>query len=291
VSVLVQCTSPFVDRRDLAAAIAKVRDGKHDVVLSVSQSDSFHWRLAEGRAEPVDHDMRARPRRQDREPQFRESGAFYAFRTAGFLESGVRFFGSVGIQVVDKRWAVEVDDAFDLDLARALSRMRGGTVTGAASIRALVTDFDGVHTDDSAIVNEAGFESVRVSRADGLGLQLLREAGLPILVLSKESNPVVTARAKKLGVETMQGVDDKAAALSAWIQAHGLNPSGVMYVGNDVNDLPAMRVVGWPAAVADARPMVLEAARVVLSRPGGHGAVREACDIILAALNEAQPDA
>lgn len=102
-----------------------------------------------------------------------------------------------------------------------------------------------------------------------------------MLILSTERNSVVAARAKKLGVEVLQGIDDKATALMAWLAEKGLDPQHVVYVGNDINDLPPMRAVGWPIAVADARPVVRRRARVVLQKCGGHGAIREVCDMLL----------
>jgi YrbI family 3-deoxy-D-manno-octulosonate 8-phosphate phosphatase len=103
-----------------------------------------------------------------------------------------------------------------------------------------------------------------------------------MLILSRERNPVVTARGTKLGVEVLQGVDDKASALTEWAAQYDVRLDRIAYVGNDINDLAAMVIVGWPIAVADARPEVLAAARTVLTARGGHGAVREATDRILA---------
>jgi YrbI family 3-deoxy-D-manno-octulosonate 8-phosphate phosphatase len=141
------------------------------------------------------------------------------------------------------------------------------------------------------LVNFEGEEFVRVSRSDGMGVARLRRAGVPQLILSTETNPVVTARANKLGVDVVQDVSDKAAAVTEWIMARGLDPERVAFVGNDVNDLPAMGRVGWPVAVADARPEVKAAARVVLQHNGGEGAVREICERVLAAQPAAQPAA
>ncbi len=121
-----------------------------------------------------------------------------------------------------------------------------------------------------------------MNRGDGMGVALLRKAGVPTLILSTETNPVVGARARKLGIDVIQGVDDKAAALRSWAEAQGLNLDRVAYLGNDVNDLPCLGIVGWPLAVPDAHPRVLAAARVVLGGAGGHGAVREAAERILA---------
>ena len=90
-------------------------------------------------------------------------------------------------------------------------------------------------------------------------------------------------KANAVNPETLHGVDDKAAVLATWLAEHDLDAARVAYVGNDVNDLPVMAAVGWPIAIADAHPEVLRAARLVLSRPGGQGAVREVCDLVLTA--------
>ena|GEM_PF-10317 len=285
VTVLVQCTSPFLDPHDLDAAVERVASGERDVVVAVAPTHDFQWRADDDAVRAVGHSVLERQRRQDRAPHYRETGAFYAMRTAGLREGGRRFFGDVGLHAVDPVTAVEIDDHHDLWWARQLATL---TRTGSADtyplladLDAVVTDFDGVHTDDHAWVDATGTEHVRVHRGDGLGIAALRDAGLPFLVLSTERNPVVTARADKLRVAVLQGVDDKAAALTAWLDERGLDPARVAYVGNDVNDLPALRLVGWPVAVADAHPDVVAGARLVLTRRGGDGAVRELCDAVL----------
>ena len=133
------------------------------------------------------------------------------------------------------------------------------------------------------MVDQLGRESVRVSRSDGHGIARLRAAGVPVLILSAEENPVVGRRAEKLGVECAQGVPEKGAVLRDWAAARGIRLDRIAYLGNDRGDVPALELVGWPIAVPDASPEALEAARHVLSHPGGHGAVRELADLILAA--------
>jgi len=286
VTVLLQATSPFVDPADLDEAVRRVAAGEHDVVVAAAPTYDFQWRLDGDAPTPVGHGTDHRPRRQDRAPHFRETGAFYAMRTTGLRRAGSRFFGSVGLQTVAAEWSVEIDEPHDLWLARTLLA-RSAPDDVPLDVDALVTDFDGVHTDDTAAVTQDGTESVRVHRGDGLGVARLRGAGVPLLILSTETNPVVAARARKLGVDVLHGVEDKAAALRDWCAVNRLDPDRVAYVGNDVNDLPALNLVGWPVAVADAHPEVTAAARVVLARAGGHGAVREVCERILAA----RPDA
>ncbi|WP_349828206.1 acylneuraminate cytidylyltransferase [Brevibacterium litoralis] len=279
-TAFVQCTSPFIDPANIDHAIDRVSSGAADVVFSAVEDHSFLWTLddADGSAVAVGHDASFRPRRQDRKIHYNETGAFYIMRTDGFRETEHRFFGRIEIEEVPAEHAQEIDSMSDLTLVRALAQnAEDATVL---DVDALVTDFDGVHTDDAAYVDQTGEETVRVSRGDGMGVSRLVKAGFPFLILSKERNPVVTRRAEKLGVDVLQGIDDKAEALDTWMTEKGLDPARVAYVGNDINDLAAFSVVGWPIAVEDAHPSVITAARLVLSRRGGQGAVREACDLI-----------
>jgi N-acylneuraminate cytidylyltransferase len=112
-------------------------------------------------------------------------------------------------------------------------------------------------------------------------MSLLRQAGMDMLVISREVDPVVTARCNKIKIPALQGVLEKAGALRQAVQERGIDLSQVIYVGNDVIDLPCFEIAGWAVAVADAHPAVLRAADYVLSMRGGHGAVRELCDLVL----------
>lgn len=145
----------------------------------------------------------------------------------------------------------------------------------------VVFDFDGVMTDDRVWVDQVGQESVAANRRDGLGIAAMHKAGISMVVLSTEPNPVVSARCNKLGLPVIQGLADKASALRHLFQERQLDPSHVIYVGNDVNDLPCFSLVGCAVVVADAHPDVLARADMILTHPGGHGAVRELCDHIL----------
>jgi YrbI family 3-deoxy-D-manno-octulosonate 8-phosphate phosphatase len=279
--ILIQATSPFIDPADLEAAVDRVRSGREDVVFAATATHAFLWGSTAGGAVGVNHDAAVRPRRQDRDAQFQETGAFYVMRTSGFLECGHRFFGRVGIQEVDVARSLEIDSLRELELAALIAPLfeRSELV----DVDALVTDFDGVHTDDRATIDSDGRELVRVSRADGAGVEALRRAGIPVLILTRETNAIVAARGRKLGVPVLSGIEDKATALVEWAANAELDLSRVAYLGNDINDLSAMELVGWPVAVADARHEVIAAARLVLTRRGGAGAVRELADRILAA--------
>lgn len=280
--VFLQVTSPFIDPADLDEAIERVRSGAEDVVFSAAETFAFLWRLSDDGAEGVNHDASTRPRRQDREPHYRETGAFYVMRAAGFRAAGHRFFGRVGVTVVDDRTSIEIDTAAELELANAIAPLLDAELHGRiVDVDAVVTDFDGVHTDDRLLVGVDGAEYVTASRSDGLGVRMLREAGFPVLILSTEENPVVSARAAKLRVDVLQGVQDKAAALSSWAADRDIRLDRIAYLGNDVNDIACMELVGWPVAVPGSASEVVAAARIVLETPGGYGAVRELADLVL----------
>ena len=280
VVAFLQATSPFIPRDALAAAVEDVRAGRADSMFSAHETFGFLWREDEdGAAVAINHEASRRPRRQEREPHHLETGAFYVFRAAGFRESRHRFFGRIRIAAVPEWTAIEIDDAHQLRVARALATLH--EVPPSIPVRAVVTDFDGVHTDDTAIIAADGGETVRVSREDGMGVALLRRAGVPLLILSTEVNPVVRARADKLRVPVLHGIDDKETALRDWARENDVALADIAYLGNDVNDLPAMRIVGWPVAVANAHAQVRAEARVVLRRRGGEGAVRELIERVL----------
>lgn len=287
--VFLQATSPFIDPGDLDDAIARVRDGECDVVFSAVRTRAFLWRQGERGAVGVNHEPAGRARRPDREPEYRETGAFYVMRASGLREARFRFFGRVGIAVVDERRAIEVNSVSQLELANSIAPLVDNglcvEVDPASPIDAdaLVTGFDGVHTDDRVLIGADGSESITANRADGVGIESLRGKGVGVLIVSTQTSEAGAVRGRHLGVEVRTGVADKAAAIAGWAAGRGIDLARVAYLGNDLGDLGALAIVGWPLAVADARPEVRAAARVVLTKSGGHGAVREAADRILLA--------
>jgi N-acylneuraminate cytidylyltransferase len=149
-------------------------------------------------------------------------------------------------------------------------------------IKLIISDFDGVITDNRVWVDQHGTEFVAAYRSDSIGVQTLREIGIDVMILSSEPNRVVEARAQKMGVQVIQGVGihDKGRVMREVLEQRDVRAENVIYVGNDLNDLPCFELAGWSVAVADAYPEVIHAADHVLSKPGGHGALRELCDLI-----------
>jgi N-acylneuraminate cytidylyltransferase len=226
--------------------------------------------------------------RQVLPPVFWQTGHVDAIRPRAILEMD-SMSGRVILPVmIDPRYTVDIDTPADWQRYEWLVSSGLDLVMPGSGRRPLpekvalvVFDFDGVMTDNRVWVDQDGREMVAASRAEGPGLRALESKGIRTLVLSSEVNPVVTARCRKLQVQALQGVADKAAALLALLQAEKIDPAQVVYLGNDVNDLPCFSLVGCAVAVADAEPVVLRKADMVLTRTGGHGAVRELCEIIL----------
>lgn len=160
-----------------------------------------------------------------------------------------------------------------------------------SKFHSIVFDFDGVFTDNYAFVDENAIESVRVSRADGYGIDLLRKfcsfkgLELSLLILSSERNKVVSARASKLKLECISGETNKLQALKRRFlveRPHDEDPlSGLIYFGNDLNDLSVMLEAGISLAPSDAHVKIKEISTHVLSCPGGQGFVREGVELIL----------
>ena len=152
------------------------------------------------------------------------------------------------------------------------------------SVQALIMDVDGVLTDGGLYYTEHGDELKRFDVRDGQGLVLLRQAGILTAIVTGKRTTLVARRADELGIaEVHQGVTDKAATVTALLARHGVPPPAACYVGDDINDLPALRIVGIAVAVPDAVPIVRRAAHYITRAPGGRGAIREVCDLILAA--------
>ncbi|MBP3079535.1 acylneuraminate cytidylyltransferase [Streptomyces sp. CHA1] len=291
VVLLVQCTSPFLTADDVDGVTAAVLQGA-DTAVTAAPFHGFLWRdLATG-ATPssghgVNHDAAHRPRRQDRPEDLLETGAAYAMRGDGFRAVRHRFFGRTALVRTDPARVLEIDDPHDLARARALAPLLdrneapGTRRPGPGDVDAVVLDFDGTQTDDTVQIDAEGRERVSVHRGDGLGIAALRDAGIPLLILSTEQNPVVTARARKLRIPVLHGVDRKDEALKQWCDEQGVDPARVLYAGNDANDLPCFALAGWPVAVASAHEPVRRAARAVTTAPGGRGAVREIASWLL----------
>jgi len=147
----------------------------------------------------------------------------------------------------------------------------------------LVLDFDGVLTDNRVLVFSDGQEAVFCSRADGQGINMIKQAGIKLIILSTETNSVVSARATKLGIPVIQGISDKATVLRNYCREQEIELHAVAYIGNDINDLSAMKIVGRRYCPEDAHKSIIEIASVVIPVKGGYGVVRYIANLLIKA--------
>jgi len=288
--VFLQCTSPLTAPEDVDGTVSALVDQNADSAVAVVDFHYFIWKRDDsGDAVGINHDKTIRILRQDRNPQFLESGAVYAMQTQGFLESKHRFFGKTVLHQMPAERRLEIDEPVDYRVAEVLLRdqeQRRWREKLPNPVGAVVFDFDGVFTDNRVIVSEEGHESVLCNRSDGLGISRLKRTGLPLLVLSAEANPVVMARCRKLEIECFYGAEDKLTLLDEWLAEQNVLPQHAVYVGNDVNDVECLQRAGCGVAVADAHPSARNAADVVLRSCGGFGAVRELVDLVLTQIKQ-----
>ena len=144
----------------------------------------------------------------------------------------------------------------------------------------IVYDFDGVMTDNKVLLSQDGQESVILNRADGMGVSLFKNKGVKQIIISTEKNPIVTSRAKKLEIDVMQDIKDKKSAVMTICDNMNYDLSKIIFVGNDVNDLEAMKSVGIPIAPSDAHKEILNIATIITRAKGGDGVIRELFDLI-----------
>lgn len=227
--------------------------------------------------------------RQKLPPTYWQTGHLDVIRPSVILEKGSMTGKVVMPLVLDPAYTVDIDTQADWKQAEWVLTQSGLPAVRPtqpaynlpARIDLIVLDFDGVLTDNRVWVDQNGIEQVAAHRGDGMGISLLKKAGYPVMILSTETNPVVAARAKKMNIPVYQGVEKKGQVLTNLLAENKFDGKNVVYVGNDVNDLPCFPLVGCAVAVADAHPDVLAQADLVLKTPGGYGAIRELADLII----------
>ena len=268
-------------------------------VVPAGQNPHKMWRLPDGENAAMrnllDVDGIAEPYnapRQSLPPIYWQTGHIDAIRPRAILEKKSMTGDVIFPLMIDPNFTVDIDNLSDWAKYEWLVKFGDLDFVSPgparrpmpATVKVLFLDFDGVMTDNRVWTDQDGRETVAASRGDGFGIQLLKKAGVETVVISKEKNPVVAARCRKLGIEYQQGINDKTGILKREQAKRGVDPAETIFVGNDLNDLPAFPLVGWGVAVADAEAEVLRQADFVLSKNGGYGAVREICDLILSRM-------
>lgn len=281
--VLIQATSPLLTREDLDKGFEAYNREDTDSVLSVVRQKRFQWKAdEEGLAEPVNYDYRKRPRRQEFDGYLVENGAFYITSRERLLNSENRLSGRIRAVEMDEKSYFEIDEPEDFVIIENLMKGKNGSGKKKGTVKMFLTDCDGCLTDGGMYYSENGDELKKFNTRDGMGFQLLREKGILTGIVTGEDRKLNRNRAEKLKLDILEmGVKDKASKIRELCDRYGVSPEEVAYVGDDLNDIGALELVGFPCCVNDAADEVKEAAAYISEKNGGEGAIREIINQIL----------
>lgn len=276
---LLQATSPLTTPLDINAVLSQILKENKSSALSVVKTHRFTWN-SDGTSQ--NYDVFNRPRRQDFEGLLMENGAVYATTKEAFLQSKNRVSASIGLVEMPEETLVEIDSLSDWLMVENLIAERQKSYKKQEPIKYLVLDVDGVFTDGCVYYGADGELMKKFDMRDGMGLEILRQNGVDVVVMTSENSALVAQRMKKLQINhVFLGVKDKHSLLQQFIFEKKLTWSSLAYVGDDVNDLANLCSVGWSFAPANATSIVKQHVDNVLINISADGAIREVCEWIM----------
>lgn len=281
---LVQATSPLLRSNDLNRGFEMFGEDGTDSVLSVVPQKRFHWARDEhGFAYSTNYDVFHRPRRQEFDSYLVENGAFYISSKADLIKSRNRVSGNIKVVEMSEDTFFEIDEPSDWVIIEALMKKNGITAPmDKPIIKILLTDCDGCLTDGGMYYSEKGDELKKFNTRDGMGIALLRKQGIITGIITSESVDLNRRRAEKLKLDILEtGCKDKAYAIKKYCEQYGVALENVCYIGDDINDIEAIKMVGMGCCPADAMPEVKAVAKYISKAKGGEGVIREVVAIIL----------
>ena len=290
--IFIQCTSPLLLPEDIDEAYRVVVKGKYDSVFSAFEEHFIpRWQFGRNEAvEPVNYEPNKRPMRQEVPSEFVENGAFYIMRTDHLKRTGTRFGKKCGIYVMPLERSFQVDTLEDIALIEKVINGRSNNNTNSFpdalnrqldKLKLVIVDFDGTMTDNKVIVDQDGREQVVCNRSDGWGVRLLKNKGIEVVCLTSEQNSVVLRRCEKLEIKCYNGVLEKGMKISEICEKSGVLPEETAFIGNDINDIPALKLVGVPVVVQDAHRDAKMHSKIVLNRCGGDGVLQEFAELLV----------
>lgn len=280
--MLVQATSPLTETQHFTEALGIYQKGIYDSMLTCVRNYRFFWN-EDGTSK--NYDYMNRPRRQNFKGELMENGAFYINTVSNILKSANRLSGKIGIYEMPEYTATEIDEPDDWTILENLMRKHVlSKRTSQPQIKLFLSDVDGTLTDGGMYYSEKGDELKKFNTRDGMGFQLLREAGIKTGIITSENTEIVTNRAKKLKIDFLvQGKRDggKLAATQEICRQLGITLNEVAYIGDDINCRELLEAVGVAACPADANTIIKNIASIqIMSRNGGEGCVREFIELI-----------
>lgn len=286
--MLVQATSPLTQSVHFDEGLAKYRSGDCDSLLTCVRNFRFYWN-EDGTSK--NYDYMHRPRRQDFKGELMENGAFYINSVGRILESGNRLSGKIGIYEMPEYTATEIDEPDDWHILESLMRrhiLSKETAKQRPQIKLFISDVDGVMTDGGMYYGEDDdnfMESKKFNTRDGMGFQLLREAGIKTGIITSENTLIVEKRAQKLKIDYLYQGKREGGKLSAALEIcakMGITIDEVAYIGDDINCFELLSAVGTAACPADADSKIKSIPSIrQMSKKGGEGCVREFIGTIL----------
>lgn len=280
--VLIQATSPLLSSEDLDNGFRIFMTEGTDSVLSVVRQKRFHWDVDEkGFAHPTNYDVFKRPRRQEFKGYFVENGAFYITSKKLLLESKNRVSGNIRLAEMSEDTFFEIDEASDWIVIEALMRKRQQKEKKDASmIKLFLTDCDGCLTDAGMYYSEKGDEMKKFNTRDGMGFAILKKNGIKTGLVTGENVDLNRRRVEKLKIDFYApGCNDKLWYTKELCASLGISLDEVLYVGDDINDLPLLKAVGFSCCPNDAVDEVKKAVDYISPRSGGSGVIRDIVDI------------
>lgn len=282
--VLIQATSPLLVSDDLDRGFEVFNEEGTDSVLSVVRQKRFHWDNDEnGYAYPTNYDVFNRPRRQEFDGYLVENGAFYISSKADLIKSQNRVSGNIKAVEMNDDTFFEIDEPSDWVIIEALMKKNGIIAPKQIpEIKMFLTDCDGCLTDGGMYYSERGDELKKFNTRDGMGFALLRQKGIITGIVTSESVDLNRRRAEKLKLDILEaGCKDKLSAIKGICDDWRIALENVCYIGDDINDIEAVKAVGYGCCPADAMPEVKKVAKYVTKANGGEGVIREIVEQIM----------
>ncbi|GAA0724295.1 HAD hydrolase family protein [Clostridium malenominatum] len=284
---LIQATSPLLTTSDLDKGFEEFNKRKYDSVLSVVRQKRFLWQHSgEGFLTPINYNFTNRPRRQEFDGFLVENGAFYITKREDLLNSKCRISGKIGFVEMCEDSYFEIDEPSDWIIVEELLEKRNIDKIDinkiASKIKLFIMDSDGVLTDGGMYYSENGDEMKKFNTKDGMGIQLLRDANIKTAIITGEKVDLVKRRAEKLKVDDLyMGIKNKVDIIYELAKKYNLSLWEIAYIGDDINDLEAIKSVGFGCSVNDGMEEVKNKAKYVTKAKGGFGAVREVAEFII----------
>jgi len=277
---LLQATSPLTNSEDINKTLNRVKSGESDSALTAVSTKRFIW-SEEGKS--LNYDYLSRPRRQDFNGMLIENGAVYAISKSVYQETNNRLGGKIGVVEMEEDTLIEIDEPSDWITIEQILKTRIAKVKSQfLKIKALVLDVDGVFTPGTVHVSGDGELAKTFSLRDGMGLEIARESGLEIIVMTSESSAIVDQRMKKLAIKHYyKWAKDKYTLVNHLCKELAISRQEIAYIGDDINDLANLLSVAWGMAPVDAVEEVKGNVDIVLHAKGGDKAIREGVDFIL----------